>query len=1442
MAFMLVAEVSLGQLRYENFESGLPADYSASSASTISISNNHKKSGANSLQWNTKHNEILSINNLQIPAAEIYNYSANSAQFWIYSKAITNDTLVFKFYDNTNALKREARIVLNYKGWRDFHRSYRYDYNKGTEQPGFILNKITVTYRGYQGNTESNQVFFDEMTYAGNGDTRIPGPHNGKDYLDFRFTSNYTQAILAYNNQPDMPLSAISPAELSAIENLKVLYKRTVGSATLVQIAEAKNYVNALNITLNTDGTLNGRGIYDIYKLDTLLKVSNYVSYLSRAYVKNNDTDALAKLNSFLSYLIDQGLAEGGRIVIPYNDYSSARNFPIGFLEAIPLLTDQSLREKVVKLLKWSHEFNTIYNTNPVPGLEMDFLHIKSNFLVELALLENTNDEIARDLKSFGRYLEQFTYSSAGARDGIKVDGVGFHHNSQHISYQYAYGTWISRAFELKGTPFKISQTAYQNMSRAIKTLFLETSKGAFYPNSASGRGPFPSSVPVNAVAFDRLVQVGGDLIGESTDPEMARFYNYVFQENKYPVTAANYDGYYQLNYAQTGIMRKNNWIAVSRGLTDRMFGAEIYAEANRYGRYQSYGALEVLYDGSLTSTGYIAGGAGWDWNMMPGATTVKLSYENLKPIPAGTASEYQADAFAGALADGNTGVFGMNFVENAGAKYVGSNLKFRKSVFTFDSLMVCLGSTISATNSADPVITTLFQGVNAVSNPSIYINSATPVSSAYDQAVSTTTNGLWLVNGQTTGYYIPKGNGDVNIFRGTQTTPLHTTNNVSSTASANVSKAWFAHGVKPTASKYQYVVVPATSPQKMDALSTKIAQGELYQVLKQTDSVHAVKYIPDSSILYSCFLAQPNINTGFVKGISGRALLAVREKGRDTLVVKIANPDLNATENAESTWISAVSEVTVSLKGNWRIAENTSNAGIVYQDNQLDASFSLKDGFAQTLILVNDDLTEEEHTGVWDNQSQQWVYDLTTGTGLSGFGTLPTYQQGSSIVTASYSHSMSSAGSSGFLPYPPTGTSRVHIVNAAGGTNGTIVLNPDGTLKMSASAVSGINKVSAYSIDQATPVASMFFTIAFNSAPTNGTFIWAIGNRGVTSNTFSNANSVYKSAPELFAALQWNITASGINFNFRESADGTGGTYKLISNSAFKKGENYDVEVYANNSSVTEHYTRNGEHYELPAGKLNIWVKPHGKLVRASRLIYNGSAAIGASGEMVSGVVLNSYLFQGASSTQPSANAAEITLANMEMNYAKADPLPVSMLSFEGKPGNNAVLLNWIAVSEKNTSHFVVYRSTDGLNFKQIATVAAAGNSSEALHYSFSDSELPLYNQQLYYRLVLIDKDDVISYESTIVVKLSINKSYDVLLYPNPVHQMANINVVSPRSEVIKVVLTDLLGKVLFSRSNNIVEGENQISIDVSGLPAGAYVLLLQGQELNKRMKFLKL
>lgn len=64
---------------------------------------------------------------------------------------------------------------------------------------------------------------------------------------------------------------------------------------------------------------------------------------------------------------------------------------------------------------------------------------------------------------------------------------------------------------------------------------------------------------------------------------------------------------------------------------------------------------------------------------------------------------------------------------------------------------------------------------------------------------------------------------------------------------------------------------------------------------------------------------------------------------------------------------------------------------------------------------------------------------------------------------------------------------------------------------------------------------------------------------------------------------------------------------------------------------------------------------------------------------------------------------------------------LPLTLISFTAQnTGPGKIRLNWASEDEKNTSRFIVEKSTDGNLFEQVGEVAAAGSGSN--NYSFTD------------------------------------------------------------------------------------------------------------------------
>lgn len=53
------------------------------------------------------------------------------------------------------------------------------------------------------------------------------------------------------------------------------------------------------------------------------------------------------------------------------------------------------------------------------------------------------------------------------------------------------------------------------------------------------------------------------------------------------------------------------------KGFNTNVWGSEIYTKDNRYGRYQSYGSIQIMGYPSRKASGYVE--EGWDWNRASG-------------------------------------------------------------------------------------------------------------------------------------------------------------------------------------------------------------------------------------------------------------------------------------------------------------------------------------------------------------------------------------------------------------------------------------------------------------------------------------------------------------------------------------------------------------------------------------------------------------------------------------------------------------------------------------------------------------------------------------------------------------------------------------------------------------------------------------------------------
>lgn len=178
---------------------------------------------------------------------------------------------------------------------------------------------------------------------------------------------------------------------------------------------------------------------------------------------------------------------------------------------------------------------------------------------------------------------------------------------------------------------------------------------------------------------------------------------------------------------------------------------------------------------------------------------------------------------------------------------------------------------------------------------------------------------------------------------------------------------------------------------------------------------------------------------------------------------------------------------------------------------------------------------------------------------------------------------------------------------------------------------------------------------------------------------------------------------------------------------------------------------------------------------------------------------------------------------------------LPLSLVSYSVNiEQGNRVKLSWQTAYENNISQFIIKKSSDGRNFTEIGTLAAAGynNYNNATNYQFIDmTPLPGAN---YYSLEEEDKDGSIKQLGVKEITLY-NKFNLTTLYPNPVTNGSFIlNTRLNAGAASNYFLMDVSGRII--QKGNIISAQQRI--DVSRLVPGSYTIKLSDGEVIKWIK----
>lgn len=158
---------------------------------------------------------------------------------------------------------------------------------------------------------------------------------------------------------------------------------------------------------------------------------------------------------------------------------------------------------------------------------------------------------------------------------------------------------------------------------------------------------------------------------------------------------------------------------------------------------------------------------------------------------------------------------------------------------------------------------------------------------------------------------------------------------------------------------------------------------------------------------------------------------------------------------------------------------------------------------------------------------------------------------------------------------------------------------------------------------------------------------------------------------------------------------------------------------------------------------------------------------------------------------------------------------LPLIWTTFTGAKTAEGVELKWSTTTEMNTNKFEVEQSINGITWKTIGAVLAAGNSTTEKQYHLLDINPSIGTN--YYRIKQFDLDNQYTYSKIISVLIQESKK-TISVFPNPAHDLITFYA----NEAQEISLLTSNGKIVWKK--NVLPGK--IEVAVSHLAKGLYIL----------------
>ena len=944
--FFLFGGISSAFAQLIGFEDGVPETFKVSGKGDVKVSSLFYKEGENSLEWDFHPSSTLDvqINPLSLNAKKEQQFGIT---LWIYNEKPQQDSIRFEFLNKAGEVSYWFSYHLKAAGWRACWISFAY-------MQGNKKDKNIVGYRlvapGRKGRVFLDRLIFPEkkMNLRTTPDQQLPA-NNGLSNRDlWHWCLVWKWEQQSYDIPLATKLTDKRKKELKTIEQrltdflevkkapqgqINAAYK-TFEKAAITPSAAGTGFVGTPIVAPDEQNKKKGEMSWN--DIETMLAGFAY------DYLCNQNEASKKNYFTVFDYAIDQGFAFGSGMGTNHHyGYQIRKIYTTAWLMRDAIYKHPHRDAYLSTLRFWAALQETRQPCSPTRDELLDSWHtlLMAKFVSAMMFPDAREQEQA--LSGLSRWLSSSLRYTSGTIGGIKVDGTTFHHGGFYPGYTTGVLATVGEFIAFtNGTSFELTEEARQH----IKSAFIAMRN---YCNlyewgiGISGRHPFGGKMGSDDIEAFANIALSGDLSGQGNafDRNLAADYlrlvrgkdtpNARFFKKEGVKAAQAPQGFFVYNYGSAGIFRRADWMVTLKGYTTDVWGSEIYTKDNRYGRYQSYGSVQIMGKGNPVSragSGFVQ--EGWDWNRLPGTTTIHLPFDLLDSPLKGTTMARSKENFSGSSSlDGKNGMFAMKLAERDYENFT-PDFVARKSVFCFDNRMVCLGTGISNSNVDYPTETTLFQTKYNGKKPKVGEDN------------------YWLHDGYDNYYHVVDGTVRAQVAE--QESRHEKTREVTK---GKFSSAWIEHGKAPKEGTYEYMVLIQPSASDLDELRKTPA----YEVLQRDQTAHVVYDKKTGITAYAAFEAyQPATDKVFV-AIPAETMVMYAKESDKGIRLSVCDPNLNIEEKTYTTKEpSRPITKEIRLKGHWTLTSPMENVRLEQQGEQTVLTVTCQHGQPVEMLMEN--------------------------------------------------------------------------------------------------------------------------------------------------------------------------------------------------------------------------------------------------------------------------------------------------------------------------------------------------------------------------------------------------------------------------------------------------------------------------------------------------------